>query len=212
VVRLAVTAAAAAVALARVPSLALADSDPPSDVLLLQDVYFPYAPPVSGPVQKAVQTLVRDVHKAGFSLKVAIVASAVDLGGVPQLFNQPQNYAKFLGDEIAFNSRKPLLVVMPNGFGTDSAGPNAAGAIAGLTAPGSSKPDALARASVDAIVQLAKAAGHPVPKPKLPGSGGSSGGSTPVLVFGVPVLLLVIAGVLATIRRRQMDEPTEVSS
>ena len=211
-VRLAVTAAVAVVALALVPSHALADSDPPSDVLLLQDVYFPYSPPVYGPVQKAVQGLVRNVHKAGFPLKVAIVASAVDLGGVPQLFNQPQNYAKFLGDEIAFNSRKPLLVVMPNGFGTDSAGPNAAGAVSGLKPPGGTKPDDLARASVDAVVALAKAAGHPVPKPKLPGGGGSGGGGTPVLVFGVPVLLLVIAGVLASIRRRQMDEPTEVSS
>jgi hypothetical protein len=210
-VRLALTAAVAILVLALAPLQALADSDPPSDVLLLQDVYFPYSPPVSGPVQKTVQSLVRSVHKAGYPLKVAIIASPVDLGGVPQLFNQPQSYVKFLGDEIAFNSRKPLLVIMPNGYGVDSAGPAAAGAIAGLSAPGTNKPDGLARASVDAIVRLAKASGHPVPKPKLPGAGGGGGGGTPVVVFGVPVLLLVLAGVLATIRRRQMDEPTEVS-
>ena len=209
--RLAVTAAVAIVVRALAPLQALADSDPPSDVLLLQDVYFPYAPPVSRPVQKTVQDLVRSVHKAGYPLKVAIVASSVDLGGVPQLLNQPQSYAKFLGDEIAFNSRKSLLVVMPNGFGVDHAGPGAQKAISGLGVPGTNKPDGLARSSVDAIVALAKAAGHPVPKPKLPGGGGGGGGSTPVLVFGVPVLLLVLAGVLATIRRRQMDETTEVS-
>ena len=207
--RRALIAAAAALALA--PTSALADSDPPSDVLILQDVYFPAAPPPSRPVQNAVQTLVKNTHKAGYPLKVAIVGSTTDLGGVPQLFDQPQNYAKFLASEIAFNSRKPLLVVMPNGYGVDSAGPNAGVALNGLAEAGSPNPDALSRVAAEAVVRLAKAAGHPVKEPNIPGGGGKGGGGTPVIVFLVPVLLLGLAGVLAAIRRRQMDEPTEAS-
>ena len=41
----------------------------------------------------------------------------VDLGVIPELFGQPQNYAKFLDKEISFQGPQPLLVVMPAGYG-----------------------------------------------------------------------------------------------
>src|SRR3954453_20928808 len=108
---------AVAAALAIAPSAAQADGDPASDVLLLQDVYLPYAPGVPPQLGKTITDLLKTTRKAGFTLKVAIVAQQKDLGAVPQFFDKPQSYAPFLQSEIAFNSKKPLLIVMPSGYG-----------------------------------------------------------------------------------------------
>ena len=40
--------------------------------------------------------------KAGLPIKVALIASPVDLGVVPELFDKPQSYADFLDKEISF--------------------------------------------------------------------------------------------------------------
>ena len=40
---------------------------------------------------------------------------------MPQFFGKPQSYAPFLESEIAFNTKKPLLIVMPQGFGAGRA-------------------------------------------------------------------------------------------
>src|SRR3954467_1426357 len=108
---------AVAAALAVAPPGAPPDVDPASDVLLLQDVYLPYAPGVPGPLTKTITALLKTTRKAGFPLKVAIIADPKDLGAVPQFFGKPQQYAPFLQSEIAFNSKRPLLVVMTAGYG-----------------------------------------------------------------------------------------------
>jgi hypothetical protein len=83
-------------------------------------------------------------------------------------------------------------------------------ALQGLDAPSAGTGDALGRAAVSAILDLSKAAGHPVPPPKLPAaSGGGGGGTSPLVVFGVPVALLALGGVLAAIRRRQDNTPAQ---
>ena len=194
----------AAIAAAAVPQPARADGDPASDVLLLQDVYLPYAPGIPTNLAQTVTDLLKTTRKAGFPLKVAVIAQAKDLGAVPQFFGRPQPYAPFLESEIAFNSRKPLLVVMPSGYGLAAMPVGAANALKGFAPPKSAGGDDLGRAAIAAIVKLSAAAGKPVPAPKLPKAGGASGGSTsPVIVFGVPVLLLAIGGALAALRRRQ---------
>jgi hypothetical protein len=186
------------------PAQAAADGDPASDVLLLQDVYLPYAPGVPPALGKTVTDLLKTTRKAGFPLKVAIVAQPKDLGAVPQFFDKPQSYAPFLQSEIAFNSKKPLLVVMAAGYGVAAMPKGTENALAGLEPPKSAGGDDLGRAAVTAIVKLSDAAGHPVPAPKIPKAGGGGGGGTsPLIVFGVPVALLALGGVLATIRRRQ---------
>jgi hypothetical protein len=203
---LAVTAA-----LAIAPTAAQADGDPASDVLLLQDVYLPYAPGVPGPLGKTITNLLKTTRKAGFPLKVAIIAGPKDLGAVPQFFGKPQQYAPFLQSEIAFNSKKPLLVVMPAGYGAAALPKGSETGLQGLDPPKSANGEDLGRSAIGAIVQLAAAAGHPVPKPNLPSSGGGGGGSTsPLIVFGVPVALLALGGVLAALRRRQ-DATAEAS-
>jgi hypothetical protein len=195
---------AVAAAFALMPSPARADGDPASDVLLLQDVYLPYAPGVPGPLGKTITTLLKTTRKAGFPLKVAIIANAKDLGAVPQFFAKPQSYAPFLQSEIAFNSKRPLLVVMPTGYGAAALPAGSETGLQGLTPPKSAGGEDLGRSAVAAIVKLSAAAGHPVPTPKVPAAGGGGGGGTsPLIVFGVPVALLALGGVLAALRRRQ---------
>src|SRR3954453_15111694 len=202
-------------ALASAPS-AYADGDPASDVLLLQDVYSPYQPPVPKPVLDALTKTLKELRKKGFPLKVAIIASNTDLGSVPQYLGQPQPYASFLESEIKFNKAKPLLVGMQAGYGPAEILPHVASSVANLDKPKSNSADALGRggiadargrAAIDAVLRLGPAAGHPLPKPKLPASsgGGGGGGTSPAIIFGVPVLLLALGGGLAALRARQTD-------
>jgi hypothetical protein len=48
------------------------------------------------------------------------------------LWRQPENYARFLGQELTLVNRAALLVVMPNGFGLYWAGEALAGDRAAL--------------------------------------------------------------------------------
>ena len=188
------------------PTSARANGDPASDVLLLQDVYLPYAPGVPKALGNTITELLKTTRKAGFKLKVAIIAKPADLGAVPQYFGKPTEYAPFLHSEIAFNTQKPLLVVMPSGYGVAGMPAGAEKGIEGLKPPESDDGDDLGRATVTAIVRTSKAAGHPVPMPDLPDAGGGGGGTSPLIVFGVPVLLLALGGLLATLRSRQQQQ------
>lgn len=181
-----------------------ADGDPASDVLLLQNVYLPYQPAVSPSLGHAITTLLSESAKRGYPLKVAIIASPDDLGAVPNMFGQPQRYAHFLASEIAFNGHHPLLVVMPAGYGLDGVGAGGTSALAGLGAPSVGGSDTLARAAIEAVLRLSKAAGHPLPPPQYSTAAGSSpgGGAPPALVFGLPVAVLLLAGGALTLRRR----------
>jgi hypothetical protein len=195
---------AIAAALALAPATASADGDPASDYLLTQDVYLPLPPGVPPDLGRTITDLLKETRKAGFPLKVAIIAAPKDLGAVPQYFNRPQSYAPFLESEIAFNTKKPLLIVMPIGYGVAALPKGTGSALQGFAPPKSASGEDLGRAAVGAIVKLSKAAGHPVPAPKIPTASGGDGGETsPLLVFGVPVALLALGGALAALRRRQ---------
>jgi hypothetical protein len=197
-----------ALALLAVPPAALADGDPASDILLIEDTFLPYQPKVSSNVAAAVKQAAARAKAAGFPLKVAVIGSATDLGAVPDLFGKPQKYADFLDQEISFNKKMLLLVVMPQGFGISAAGPP--GALAGLRVPGAGGVDGLARAALPAIGALAAHAGHPIVLPVVgSASGGGGGGTSPVLTFGAPlaVVLLVAAGAgFARARRGRTDD------
>src|SRR3954453_6804733 len=101
-----------------IPPTALADGDPASAALLLQDVYTPYQPTVPKPVADALTSTVKQLRAKGYPLKVAVIATKTDLGSVPQFLGRPGPYAQFLESEIKFNKSKPLLVVMEAGYGT----------------------------------------------------------------------------------------------
>lgn len=198
----------AAVTLAAAPATALADADPASDFLPTQDVFVPYQPPISNAVKADLLGVTKAAKRAGYPIKVAVIATAVDLGGVPNLFNQPTQYAPYLGREISFNSKgQPLLVVMPVGFGTYQAGPRAASAISSVKV--GSGPDGLGRSAVEAVQKLAAAAGHPIRGFKPSSTGGSGGGGASALIFGVPVALLVLGLAIVSYRRVGREEAEE---
>jgi len=182
---------------------ALADADPPSDVLLVQNAYYPYNPPASKAATRQLDALIATAHRRGLPIKVALVATVADLGAVPDLFGKVQRYASFLEQEISFNSRPPLLVVMPGGYGVAGL---PASPLRGLPKPGTTG-DQLIRAAVLAIPRLAAAAGHPVPAPKpvVAGPGGKHSGPPTALIV-LPVVLLLLAGVAGTLRNRRLRE------
>jgi hypothetical protein len=200
--------AAIAVALAlALPSAARANGDPASDVLLEDDVFFAFQPKPSPTAATAVKVLLRRTRAAGYPLHVAIIASGGDLGDVPEYFGRPQDYADYLYPEIDFQVKGPLLVVMPAGYGSHSAGKKAEQALADVGAPSGRDRDALPRAAIAAAAAMAKAEGHPVKAPKLagPGSSGSSA-LVPVLVL---VGMLVLGGALAVWKRSTVVNSSE---
>jgi hypothetical protein len=201
-----------AVALAVTPPAALADADPASDFLLTQDLFLPYQPQVSAALKADLLGVTKAAKRAGYPIKIAIIATAADLGGVPNLFNQPTRYAPFLGREISFNSKRtPLLVVMPAGLGTYQAGPRAASATAKVKV--GEGVDGLGRAAVEAAQKLAAADGHPIRGFKPSSATGSGGGGSSALVFGIPVALLVLALAIVSYRRAgRVDDEAEADA
>ncbi|GAC1439499.1 MAG: hypothetical protein NVSMB51_17480 [Solirubrobacteraceae bacterium] len=204
--------AAISVCLLVVPAGALADGDPASDVLLGADAFYPYQPLVTLPLTKTLNQTVAAAHAAGFPIKVALIATANDLGAVPDLFGKPQQYADFLDREISFNKKDLLLVVMPQGFGVTAAG--SAAALSGIAIkPASGSSDGLAAAGIRAVAVLAGQAGHPIRPPVIPKSGASGGGGTsPLITFGAPVLLVVVAALGVGLIRRGREEDAEIAT
>lgn len=106
-----------ALALASVPGSALADGDPASDVLVTQQLFLPWDAGLTSRDQAEIGASLKAAGREGYPLRVALIASASDLGSVSALWDEPQGYADFLGEELSLVYRGTLLVVMPDGFG-----------------------------------------------------------------------------------------------
>jgi hypothetical protein len=143
-------------------------------VLATQALFLPQDAAAT-PAQRAQLTaLLQTAAQRGYPIRVALIASPADLGSVTALWRQPETYARFLGQELAFVHKGPLLVVMPNGFGLTQLGRALPGqaTLTGLGAPGAG----LVGAAITAVRRLAAAAGHPLPvssvkAPRAAGSG-----------------------------------------
>jgi hypothetical protein len=180
---------------------AAADADPASDILLGSQVFYPYQPPVSAPLQRQLARKLRDLRAQGLNLKLAIIQSPIDLGALPNLFGKPREYAEFLDHEIAFETPPPLLVVMPNGFGVVDAGP--ASSLDGLKIDRAHKSNGLASAALQAIDRIATANGKSISGGSGTASGSSGGGTSPLITFGIPILVILLAvGAVVMLRRR----------
>jgi hypothetical protein len=196
---------------------AWADGDPASDVLLTEDVFFPYSPPVSQRLKTALERVLKDARKAGYPMKVALINTEADLGAYPQLFNQPTKYSDLLARELAtLNPHGDplkaihLLIVMPGGFGGSNLGDGVDRALAPITIDPQGGSDGLAQAAMGGVARLATENGHRVAVPpeasiKVSKSAKKSGGGTSAVVFLAPALLLFaglfVAGRIAA--RRQ---------
>jgi LPXTG-motif cell wall-anchored protein len=191
---------------ALLPASGLADGDPASDVLLGQSVYYPYSPPVPQRIQHTLNGAAADAKQAGLPLKVALIASPVDLGVIPELFGKPADYAKFLDKEISFRGPQPLLVVMPGGYGIQGTSAKAAAIVKDLALPRGKTSTALALAATTAVAKVAAADGHPIKGGVRVGTGSAGGSSsTAPLLIGLIVAAVLVAGALILLRRRQSN-------
>jgi hypothetical protein len=143
------------------PGVALGDGDPASDVLLGQNVFFPYNQP-SQKIEDELYSVTDAAQRAGFPLKIALIQSKVDLGAIPQYFHRPEIYARYLSYEIGTAVSGQVLVVMANGFGRAlNYHALTLAPLAGIKIAGPSSND-LGLAVVQAAEKLAAAAGHPL--------------------------------------------------
>jgi hypothetical protein len=192
------------VAFSLLAPVALGDGDPASDVLLGQNVFYSYSPTAKA-LQTSLNTATAAASRARFPIKVALIESGIDLGVIPELFGKPQQYAHFLDQEISFQGKQLLLVVMKTGYGVEGLSAPATAAAAKLPLPTGGTSDDLAKAALTAVVKLAAAAGHPLSGVRgSPTSTGGGGGSTKTLIVIVLVLAAVAtAGALLVVRRRE---------
>jgi hypothetical protein len=184
------------------PAAALADADPASDVLLGTSVFYPYQPPVPPSLQKQLNAEAAAAARAHFPIKIAIIASPIDLGAIPNLFGKPQQYATFLDQEISFNAKAQLLVVMAAGYGTAGLPPAATGAVRSLPPPSGHTGEALTQEVLAALPKIAAAAGHPIAGFSGQSTSGSGGSSPLLLVAVVAVVAVALAGAVIAVRRR----------
>jgi hypothetical protein len=181
-----------ALAGASAPTAARADGDPASDVLATQPLFLPQDAAASPGQLAQLTSALQQAAGSGYPIRVALIASATDLGSVTALWKHPDNYARFLGQELSLVYHGPLLVVMPNGFGLYNAGPAASAALSGTRA--TEQGAGLAGTALTAIQRLAAAAGQPIriPPPAASGAGGRSSDTLPTVVFALGAALIAL--------------------
>jgi hypothetical protein len=191
----------------RFTGVALADGDPASDLLIVGDVFYPYSPAVSKNLEQRLAAETAAARAAGFTIKVALVASPSDLGAATVLFGKPETYAHFLEAEIReLAPHRLLLVVMPAGYGVSSDSRAAREAVARLDKPAGNASDDLAGAAIVAVPKLAAAAGHPLRNIRdLPAPGANTSASTwkPPTIAILALGAIAIAGVIIIVRQRR---------
>jgi hypothetical protein len=176
------------------PAVALADGDPASDVLASQAVYVPGDGAFPASQTARLSALLAEARHAGVPIRVALIATPADLGSVGELWRQPQNYARFLGQELAQVYRGTLVVAMPAGFGVVGVGTRGGGRQVGVAA----RHGPLLASTISVVQALAAAHGHqltpPPPAAGTPGSASALGsvdlGSWLALAAGAALIAL----------------------
>jgi hypothetical protein len=173
-------------------SVAVADGDPASDVLASQTVYVPGDGGFAASQTARLSALLAEARRAGVPIRVALIATRADLGSVTELWRQPQNYARFLGQELSEVFRGTLVVAMPAGLGIAGVGGSPTPLVG---VPGDHEP--LIATTMRLVQAIASAQGRrltPPPAVAAPGSGSALGsvdlGSWLALAAGVVLILL----------------------
>jgi hypothetical protein len=203
----AIAALAAAAALALVPAGARADGDPASDVLATQSVYLPQDAEATATQQAQLSATVVAARRAGYPIRIALIASKSDLGSVGGLWRQPVAYASFLGQELGLVFHGPLLVVMPNGFGLYRALPQGGGrqVTVSFRAPGTAA--RLVPSALTAIQVLARISGHHLSIPAATSTAGATAGGglgTVAWIVFAAGLVVIVAAWTASLRVRPL--------
>ena len=185
--------AALAVGLLAVPA-AQANGDPASDILITEQVFLPFEAPISTSASDELTKTVAEANKRGYRIRVAVIAFTGDLGTAVSLWRHPQDYAKFLGSELAFSYSNRLLIAMPAGFGFYRGKKPTAKEqrILVKLQPGKT-PTALTESATQAVRALAAANGIVVPKI----SSGSTAWRDRAIIAAAVLLALVVVFVPA---------------
>jgi hypothetical protein len=160
--RIPLLAAVCALTVGATPHRALADGDPASDYLITQTAFLPVNSHISTAQAGALIRLLSQEQRAGFTIRVAVIARKVDLGADAVLYDRPQYYARFLGEELTYLYKRELLVVMPDGYGVYDNGrvpPADLTTLSKLAKPNSTGGSALLAATERAVRALAKTRG-----------------------------------------------------
>jgi hypothetical protein len=178
-----------------------ANGDPASDFLLARDTFVPFDAKIPQPQAEQLDAIVADAKKRGFKIKVALIASEVDLGAVPSLWRKPKTYARFLGQEIFFLYKGRLLIVMPNGYGVSRAGKPLSSAqrvVDALPKPGE-RGAALAAAAIRSVQRLAAQDGVRLEIPKA--SSGHKTAHDRIVLAVIAIGIVALFGVGYAARR-----------
>ena len=195
------------------PIPALADADPPSDVLIGFDYYVPFKRPDDAH-EKQLRALMKAARDDHHLMKVVIIADRSDLGAIPGFFGKPAQYADVLDKEVRtffrlHDTDPTIVIVMQNGIvlkGGPDATPAARTALKKIEVPENASGNELTSVAVQAVRAVAQANGHPLPDVPLAGArqdGG--GGSSTAAVLIIATLGLVTIGAVAALlvlRRR----------
>ncbi len=211
---------------AALTSVARADGDPGSDVLVYQDLFAGSDAGLSVQQQVQLGDLLKAAAREGFPVRVAIIASPFDLGSVTELWRQPREYARFLGIELSLAYKQRLLVVMPNGFGFNWPGHSAAPGVprarrdqigAGGAGLFNATEAAVGKLALAGGVKLPSVALRPVHRPHRVGGGASSAGQPAqksgvddvvgIVAFALVAIAVVALSVRVLVRRRGWPRP-----
>jgi hypothetical protein len=187
---------------------ARADGDPASDILLANRVFLSIEDPATSPEGRELEQLTLAVEERHLPIRIAVIATRVDLGAVPELFGQAQQYATFLSRELSFVYRGTLLVVMagkPGGVGITGKGATAAtkAALKRVRVPANGSPRELAVIAARAARIVAAKAGIQLKTPQASSArGGDHSSLTTALAIVLPVIVLAGALGLRWLLRR----------
>ena len=141
-------------------------------MLASQTVYVPGDGGFAPSQTAQLSALVAEAQRAGVPIRVALIATQADLGSVTELWRQPQNYARFLGQELAQVYRGTLVVAMPAGFGVVSVGGAPAGGQVGVA----THHGPLVAATMSVVQAVAASDGHRLALPRAAVAPGSASG------------------------------------
>jgi hypothetical protein len=197
---------ALAAAVVAVP-VARANGDPASDELIANQVYIGTAVPISHGDRDALTNTVAAANERGYPIRVALIPFTSELGSAVSLWGHSQDYAKFLGSELAFVYTKPLLIAMPSGFGFYHRNASTADEETTLQKirPGKT-PATLSQSTAKAVRALAAAEGVSVP---VYSSDGGSDWRDRLIIAAAGQLVVALIAVAAVRRlgRGRMKSP-----
>jgi hypothetical protein len=169
-------------------------------VLLTEPLFLPYDAGVSARGEAELEAMLDAAARAGYQVRLAVIASPRDLGSVTALWGQPLRYAVYLGEELSLAYQGDTVVVMPDGVGLyRGRGPVAdvRAVLSDTPAPGTR---GLVTVALGLIRRLAAASDHPLPAgsisavPAPPVSARPSPGSGVAwLVFALGAGLIAVA-------------------